>query len=432
MRSQSLLGYWRVAASLLSFALPAFAEPGGLVSRYPLNEVSGTTLHEVVAGRHASFQSSPGPSWANPGLTFDSGRQDVAQAFHLEAGFPIREHFTISAWVKSSHFTGSAFVFGEAFALGIGGNGRLWFRANDVPGEGSIGGGTWHANASVPTGEWRHVAVSNDGQYVRLYVDGTKDREIETRVRLPAAHHFDLWFGTDLVGGAPPFFDPTYFNGSIRDLRIYGRALTDAEAKGLAPALVDPGLTGLWVGEASLNEVKSVASGEWQPSSSALTKQLLMHVSTQGETSLLNEAILMRTRDVPSVPIVLSDPAQSSLYEGIVERGGKRIGQRFSCAALPWSTNPFAPTLSDGWLAASWTIGASDPTNPFRHKYHPDLALGRSIQHQLRLQLAEGDSPSDNTVAATLWESVEGLHKDTIETRGPITFTRVSTAGQLR
>ncbi|UCG59462.1 MAG: LamG domain-containing protein, partial [Phycisphaerales bacterium] len=86
--------------------------------------------------------------------------------------------------------------------------------------------------AMVP-GVWYHVVgVYSEGNYIRTYVDGDLDREMTTSEILGSST------GPLMIGIEPfPAADGTYggfFNGLIDELKIYSRALSDAEVAWLA------------------------------------------------------------------------------------------------------------------------------------------------------------------------------------------------------
>jgi hypothetical protein len=77
---------------------------------------------------------------------------------------------------------------------------------------------------------WRHLAATREGGRLKLYVDG---KLVATSAPFDP-ESYDLSNDEPLKIG----FGPTdYFNGKVRDLRIYGRALRDAEVAELARAL---------------------------------------------------------------------------------------------------------------------------------------------------------------------------------------------------
>ena len=94
------------------------------------------------------------------------------------------------------------------------------------------------------TGEWNHVAIVFDRPTVTLYVNDTKyffdnvatggsmDRDL-------TANDEPLWIGAGRSGGAivgvNQFSGP--FTGSIDELALFDRALTDADVEVTAPSM---------------------------------------------------------------------------------------------------------------------------------------------------------------------------------------------------
>ncbi len=77
---------------------------------------------------------------------------------------------------------------------------------------------------------WYHVTgvYSLADGYIRTYVDGELDRELETTQELGASPGA-------LVIGCEPFSTGQYnFNGVMDDIRVYDKALSEAEARYLA------------------------------------------------------------------------------------------------------------------------------------------------------------------------------------------------------
>jgi hypothetical protein len=97
--------------------------------------------------------------------------------------------------------------------------------STDAP---NVGAGWHEGGGPVPIGRWAHLALVFDGHEIRTYVDGALQRTFSgsgsviqnTRaVRIGAR-------------GAPgPAHD--FFNGCIDEVKIYSRALTDAEIASL-------------------------------------------------------------------------------------------------------------------------------------------------------------------------------------------------------
>ena len=78
----------------------------------------------------------------------------------------------------------------------------------------------------LPPG-WRHVTAVRVADRLRLYVGG--EQVAESAIFQPA----DFNLSTEqplLIGGGPG----DYFNGRLRDVRLYNRALSAEEIQGLA------------------------------------------------------------------------------------------------------------------------------------------------------------------------------------------------------
>jgi hypothetical protein len=74
---------------------------------------------------------------------------------------------------------------------------------------------------------WRHLAAVRQGDRLKLYVDGAP---VATSTPFNPAD-YDLSNGRPLRIGFGPH---DHFNGRLRDLRLYNRALTDAEVSALS------------------------------------------------------------------------------------------------------------------------------------------------------------------------------------------------------
>jgi len=210
---------------------------------------------------------------------------------------------------------------------------------------------------------------------------------------------------------------------------------------------------GLWAGEVVLtkvNEVQKAVNGaaeEVSPTGKEATLRILLHVDGTGQVRLLKDVIVMQTQAQgvplpPAKPVLVTDPAQAYNFQGVVKRGGKLVGLRYSAVAYDFPG--FEMTMIGGigpGLACGGRIDIdkSAATNPFRHKYHPDHGQGFDIIRVF--SLAFDGVPSDPLKAApgygvdlitgTYRESIAGLHKITLKTEGTVTLNRISTVSTL-
>jgi hypothetical protein len=137
---------------------------------------------------------------------------------------------TVSAWIKTDHDDGEILTFGQMGPVG----GRWVFRVK--PGgllNVQIGQGTISGTTVLTDGDWHHVAAvfENDGtptlDEVKLYVDGTEEAVPGIATVINTILDNDVMIGV--------FSDSAkYFEGSIDEVRIYSRALTEDEIQVLA------------------------------------------------------------------------------------------------------------------------------------------------------------------------------------------------------
>jgi hypothetical protein len=207
-----------------------------------------------------------------------------------------------------------------------------------------------------------------------------------------------------------------------------------------APALAQTTPTGLWTGEITLDKVSEVHFRQTtgaNPTATAapFTMRVLLHVDAAGSVKLLKEAVLMKTNGATPVPVIVTQPNLIPNFTGIVDRGGKLVGRRFSSASFPMTADTQALTGSvaaAGTATGTLTLAANSPVNPFRHKYHPDLAnAGVEVSRALTLSIAAGESPADHKLLGTWAETITGLHKTPISISGSVTLTRVSNTATL-
>lgn len=427
------LFFYRTLA-FLSLAGPLLAQDitTGLLVHLPLDEINPQDdPRELVSGGKGTSDLYWPHTRLNPGFKFD-GSQMVA--FNDSGKLNGLNRLTVSTWVKPIAFGNTQSIAAKSF----GGsrpiawqlllqNGVPSLRCNAVGAVGTPGDSTFSAGGSLTPGVWQHLAVTSNGMQVKFYVNGVETGSTSQSITFGSSWGY-LYLGTGEGGG-------NYgLNGALYDMRIYNRALSAADLAPLAatkPQLrIATTFTGLWSGSATLNEVKEATTGSWSPAP-AFSQQVLLHVDSNGGMRLLSEATLMRTRAAPPVQVVVTQPSLLGNFDGITLRGGRLIGQRFSSATCNAPQAGLA--IEEGGLGyqAVWSMNGNDPINPFRHKYHPDLGSGRALTRTVGFSFAAGESPSDNTLTGTFSESIAGLHKTTLEARGPIIFTRVSTAGKL-
>jgi len=142
-----------------------------------------------------------------------------------DSSLDIIDAITISAWICPKSLSGTnwnAVVVSKA-----GGNGGYRLVVRDSLATFSYGNGAEykhvHLSPGVDVNRWWHVAATWDKQTVNIHVNG---------IRYSKAV-IDNWVGssTHLVVARDNMGGGTYFNGFIASVRIYNRALSEAEVK---------------------------------------------------------------------------------------------------------------------------------------------------------------------------------------------------------
>lgn len=211
------------------------AELYGLVGHWRLNETSGSTAADSTIFAENGTVSG-GASWSSDcggmgNFDFNGNSQyiSIGNAAHLQP----TSMLSIAAWIKGDSWSSGSDVDvilrkGEGnpnnFQLAIAdGRATLYLDDSDTNGI--------RSNTVLSTGQWYHVAATWDGATAKIYIDGQLDNS--------AARSGAI--GTDTrplyIGGRS---GTDYFNGMIRDVRLYNRPLTSAEITSLS------GTAGYW------------------------------------------------------------------------------------------------------------------------------------------------------------------------------------------
>ncbi|MEM7232047.1 MAG: hypothetical protein AAF517_07735 [Planctomycetota bacterium] len=229
------------------------------------------------------------------------------------------------------------------------------------------------------------------------------------------------------------------------------------------------------------------------PAPSNFQFRLIAHVDAVGSASLLEEVILLKQAPTTSngveTTVLLSDESLISSFEGATLRGGTPVGRRISTSTFDfyaknatsgeWEDTadlPLTPVGATGFgvpaskIQGTAVLPTMAPTNPFRHKYHPDHDnLDASFQplpsvnpndaegstsevarvtRSIELEFLANDpfvNPPGETadparhppgwgqaiVGGIYRETVSGLHKNNIVTTGYFRLRRVTDVAEL-
>jgi glucose/arabinose dehydrogenase/chitodextrinase len=214
---------YSVVASASTPAVPVL--PAGLVAGYSFDAGSGSSVVDVSGNGNTGVLTG-GVSWSPSGryggaLSFNgsSGLVQVAASSSLA----LSGAMTLSGWINpaASQSGWRTIVQRQVDAYFLN-------ASNDTgplrPSGGATLGGTTRwvgGTTSSPVGSWTHVALTYDGSTLRLYVNGVQAATLAASGTIQSSSS-PLW-----IGGNQPYGE--YFNGLIDDVRVYNRALSQAE-----------------------------------------------------------------------------------------------------------------------------------------------------------------------------------------------------------
>jgi hypothetical protein len=190
---------------------------GSLVAAWGFNEGIGTSLGD---------SSGNGRTGTVTGATWTTGKYGRALNFDgndsvVLSDIDLTGSFTVMAWMqtRSLHANGCASLVMKAFDYGFEiCEGRLY------AGVGTGSNWTAHPSKALTSADlnvWRHVTLTHDGTTLRFYIGGTLVRSAAgTHTSNNRLLRFGRWSS-----------NIEYWNGRIDEVRIYNRALTQAEVQ---------------------------------------------------------------------------------------------------------------------------------------------------------------------------------------------------------
>jgi hypothetical protein len=216
----NLSAYSTVAEATTGAAPPA---PSGLVGAWAFGEGAGTTT--VDASGNGNTGTITAASWSTQGragnaLSFNGTGSVVRVA--SSASLNLTTGMTLSAWVRPA-----ASQTGWRTILQRQADAYFLTASSDQPGRpaggGTLGGSVQYVSGPTanPLNTWTHVALTYDGSALRLYVNGTQAASRAAGGAIQTTTN-PLW-----VGGNQPYGE--YFNGLIDEVRVYNRALPQAD-----------------------------------------------------------------------------------------------------------------------------------------------------------------------------------------------------------
>ena len=197
------------------------AAPAGLVSWWPGD---GETT-DIRGENDGSFQDGAGYAEGKVGsaFSFDGFSRMAAPTTDLPTGQADR---TVDLWMKAN-----AFYEGEAFLAGYGQFGSASASYHLGTAGSTLFFSQWGDaifGPSLQTDRWYHVAVTNSGRLVTLYLDGVEVAVGNMDINTPNGSTFYL--------GNIPWEGQKRLNGLVDEVEVYNRALSAEEIKAIYTA----------------------------------------------------------------------------------------------------------------------------------------------------------------------------------------------------
>jgi glucose/arabinose dehydrogenase/fibronectin type 3 domain-containing protein len=199
-------------------------QPTGLIAGYTFNAGSGTTA--VDSSGNNNTATITGAAWATGkygGALSFNGTSDLARV-PASASLTPSSGLTLAAWVQPTAAQGGWRTVmqkeDDAWFLNASNSTGPLYPAGGMT---TNTGGTsfCSANSASALNTWTHIALTYDGNILRLYVNGA---QVSTRTISGALQQTSNPLS---IGGNAPYGE--HFRGLIDEARVYNRALTPAE-----------------------------------------------------------------------------------------------------------------------------------------------------------------------------------------------------------
>ncbi|NIP27675.1 MAG: hypothetical protein GWN67_24355 [Phycisphaerae bacterium] len=199
----------------------------GLFAHWKFDDGSGDTAIDSVGSNNGTLFG--GPTWTtgrfDGALSFD-GTDDYVSVAPITP--LIGNTVTVQTWIRTSEFAG---IWNPVLTQSIG-NGYYLYIASSKPSFYIVVGAAYVQAISPETinaDQWYHVAGTNDGSRLKIYVDG----------QLKGSDNSTNFLGVN--ANAYIGFEPSsslYYYGLIDDVRIYNRTVSESEFQEITNPMV--------------------------------------------------------------------------------------------------------------------------------------------------------------------------------------------------
>ena len=210
-------------------------EPGDSVVYQPDEDlVAHWKFDDGIGSSKAIDSAGTNDGTLNGDPTWTIGRVEEALSFDGDGDYvsvnPIAplagNSFTVQAWISVDESAGAWNPILTQHDLSN--DGYYFYIANDKPAFYLVDGAGFAQVVSVEyfnANQWYHVAATNDGSNLKLYVDGQL-KQIVSSAGLTGTG-YEAYIGCEIIS-------PLYYSGLIDDVRVYNRALSAYEFQDIA------------------------------------------------------------------------------------------------------------------------------------------------------------------------------------------------------
>jgi RHS repeat-associated protein len=385
------------------YSLPSSETP---IAEYSFNEGSGELAHD--GSGHGHDGALHGAKWTSEGrfggaLSFDGKAALVTVPSSKE--LELSRAFTLEAWAKPDEANEwSALLTKETPGLV-----SYQLHAED---EHHVPAGivfnnekdkSWVEGTSpIPTKAWSYLALTSDGSYLRLYVNG---KLLGTAAALAGAGGK----GPLQIGGDAPWPEEDSFKGLIDNIRLYNRTLSgveiekdEARAVGVkAPSATSEAATSLSASAATLK-------GSVNPNGNSTTYQFEYGTTTSYGTKVpTTPASAGAGSSAVAVSKAISGLKEGTTYHFRVlatNEGGTTYGadKTFTTLKLPSATTESASGVKEHEATLKASVNPNGSSTTYQFEYGTTTSYGTKVP-------ASPESVGSGTTAVAVSKAITGL-----------------------
>ena len=307
--------------------------------------IDGSSVPERVETKYAEGQSGTA-------AVFDGDRYADLGKVGI---FNYMDPLTVSAWIRPETSDDGSIVasmgenpIGNGWGLFVR-DGKLWWHMSQRWSDLSM---RLASQRPIVPGRWQHVLLTYDGKRkakgVRMYVDG-REQEFEVlfnNLDWPSQSNQSL-----KVGGGGGL--DNRFSGRIDEVRVYGRALTEAEARALASTAPLGVLAAIRPDDRTAAQRDKLRSAFLDLAASASIRKARLAAA---EAQRRYDAFL---DTVPTVMVMKEGPSRQAF---VLERGRYDLHGDPVEAAIPEALlGASAPSIANRLELARWIVSRSNP-----------------------------------------------------------------------